>query len=341
MLSPGARELPRLYEQLAVVQMRRGDLDAAEQTCRAGLATMTPDLAVLREHVQLLMLLGTFDGQRGNYHSAIKALEDSLLLARSLNDPSLVPPIVRNLGLCFYYVGQRSRALACYQESLSIDERTGDVVGQLRAIDNTGLLYLMSGEYDAALDCFLDCLRRSMSFNMRQVMAGAITNIGYAYYMRGDYDRASEHLLQAHTLWIELGDALSLAECLCRMADVALARQEADTALGYAELALDHARQVGSDSCIASALRIIGEALLVQWRVAEAAEILQRAQEVQLRVDEPFGQVLLLRAAVLLAMAQGDDWQAAHLAQAALNIATSQEVPYLVSMITELEVLQV
>jgi len=336
-LAPSAREVPRLYEQLAVVQMRRGDLDGAEKTCRAGLATITPDLTGLREHVQLLLLLGTFDGQRGNYHSAIKTLEESLSLARPLNDPSLIPPILRNLGLCFHYVGQRTRALACYQESLSIDERTGDVIGRLRAVDSIGLLYLMSGAYDAALRCFLDCFRRSKVLNMRQMMAGAIDNVGYLYHMRGDYDQASMHLLQAHTLWSELGDALSLAQCLCRMADVALGRNEADVALGYAELALEHARQVGSDSCMASALRVIGEALLIQQRLAEAAVFLERAQEVQSRVDEPFGQVLLLRAATLLALAQHDRHQARRLVQLALKLATSQEVPYLITMIAELE----
>jgi hypothetical protein len=76
--------------------------------------------------------------------------------------------------------------------------------------------------------------------------------------------------------------------------------------------------------------------MLMLERLDEAADKLNRAQELQSRVDDPFGQVLLLRAMALLARAKADDEAAARLARMGLELAQSQEVPYLIARMGEL-----
>lgn len=331
----GSSQLPRLYEQLAVILMRRGMLQQAEQACRDGLTALPPDPVALRERVDLLLMLGTLDGQRGNYHAAIPVLEHSLSLARSIANPAMPSVILCNLGVCFYYIGQRERALACYRESLSIDERTGRVAEQLRMIDNIGLLHLMNGDYDSALHCFLDCCQRADSLNIRQILANATTNIGLLYFMMGDHEQAKAHLLRSYALFSELGDSRSLIECLYRLGDVSLAENNPELALQYGEQALTYAQQVGSASYESCALRVIGEAFLAQQQIDEATAYLDRARQTQARVDDPFDQVLLLRATAYLALAKRDRQEAVRLAQSALHLARAQAVPYLIAIMEE------
>jgi tetratricopeptide (TPR) repeat protein len=292
---------------------------------------------MLRERIALLQLIGDFDLQRGNHRVAIEALEECLILARQINVLVLISPILRNLGLAYYLVGERSKARDYYQESIHIDERIGNVGGVIIANDNLGLVYLVNGEYPAAHTCFQKAIRLSHAHNMPQRFANVLTNLGLLYFVTGDLLRAETTLLRSYTLFHELGEARSLADCLYQMGDVALARGDSEVALKYGEEALMLARQVGSTIYEAYSLRVIGEALLAIHQPIEAAVVLDQAQKFQSRIDDPFGRVLLLRATLLLAQAQGADQEAKRLARMGLELAHAQESPYLIARMQELD----
>lgn len=331
-VSPASNELLRIYEQLAVVLMRRGLLGDAEHVCRDGLAALPQEPSPLRERVDLLLLLGTFDGLRGNYHAAIPILEQSLAIARSIGDPARISPILCNLGLCFFYTGQREKARMCYNESLMIDEQIEDAVGRVRTINNFGLLDLMSGEYDKAHQRFVTCSEVAGRLNMRQLLADATSNLGHLYYLIGDYEQAMTNLLQAQAYFSEFGDIRSLAECLVRLGDTALAQGKVDAALQYGEQSLANARTAGTAAHEARALRVIGEALLAQQQVDLAELMIERAQQIQACVDDPFDQALLLGAAARVALRQLDPSKAAALVESIVALAQTYEIPYLVTM---------
>jgi class 3 adenylate cyclase/tetratricopeptide (TPR) repeat protein len=324
------REMGRLHEQLAIVLMRRGQIDAAEQVCKDGLALLPTDITVAQERVALLHLIGHFNSLHGNNSSAIEVLEQCLTVVRQLNSPPLAAPILRNLGVAYYWMGQRSQAQACYKESLSIDERIGNIAGIIIANDNLGLVYLLNGDYPVARNCFQIALRLAEEHNMVQRMANVLVNLGFLCYVTGDVAEAELLLLRAHELFSDLGEAHSLADCLYQLGDVSLARGKPKIAYSYGEQTVMRAREVGSSLYEAYGMRVIGEALLAQGRLAESTKALSSAREVQACVDDAIGQVLLLRAMAMLTFAQGESEQAQQLVQAGMDLASAQEVPYLV-----------
>ena len=134
-----------------------------------------------------------------------------------------------------------------------------------------------------------------------------------------------------------LDDVRGLSDCLYRIGDVELARGDSPVAHEYGERTLALARRIGAADLEASALRGIGEAVLQQGYIEEAAASLDRAWQLQQEIGDPYDQALILAALVRLALARGDTVQASAHIEAGLALAHEQGAPYLTDLLRGLK----
>lgn len=150
---------------------------------------------------------------RKDYAAMIKACGEALRISEELHGRESVEAALRRftLSLAFSKNGEYDRAIACHEETLSIQLK---VLGEDNAyVGNTnnkiGLEYAKKGEYDKAIDYYGKALA------IYQKVFGELTpdvpiiysNIGNAYEEKGEYGRAIENYEKALALSMKiLGD---------------------------------------------------------------------------------------------------------------------------------------
>jgi predicted ATPase/class 3 adenylate cyclase len=329
-------EMARLYAQLAIIEILRGDYAAAEEASIAGLRALPPPPAAARERVLLNQRRATAQGQRGRYAEAIAALDASLSAARELNDPALIAEVLHNLGMHLTFTGEYLQAQECYDESLALKQRIGDFSGWVKTTLNYGVWLQTTGRYEEALRRLEACHTLSVRHQLRGSAADAAANIGYIHYMRGDLATARVFLERAYVDYCELGELQGQADALYRLGDVAIDERRLAAARDYGERALAAAREIESEAYISCALRVIGEALLYAGDYAAAAGFLDEAQQVQQQVDDPYDTALILAAHARLALARGDRAAARQIAAEAHEVAAAQDAAFPRAVVAQL-----
>lgn len=314
-------ELAQLHNQLAEVLWRWRRLPEIEQVCREGLDRLPPGLSAYAARAALEQRLAMVEGVRGNSDKAISGLEQSLELARSAENPALTALILNNLGYSVQLRGEHEWALHCLRESLQIKEQIGDLAGQATTMLNIGLLHQERGENERAAQCFEEVRTTAQRYGLAELEARATANLGILRFDQGDLLGAEARLSQALEMHTHLDNASGRVDCLYRLGELALARDDAPRAQQYGEQALTLAHKIGEGAYTSCALRVCGEAQHRQGRLTESAQLLAQAWDIQQDVDDPYDKILILIARARLARSEGDRDRAVALATKGLDLA--------------------
>ena len=87
----------------------------------------------------------------GDYEQAMEKFQQSLKLAREINDKSGIATLLNNIGEIYYARGEYDKALRYYEEALAIGRELRDKSGIATRLNNIGGIYYARGEYDKAL----------------------------------------------------------------------------------------------------------------------------------------------------------------------------------------------
>jgi adenylate cyclase len=321
-------EVARLHAQLAEILFQRGDLAGASAACDDGRAFLPPPPAAARERALLLRWRGLVDGELNQLKEAIGTLEQSLALAREAGDAALTAQILMSIGTYAEPLGMVEHARICYEESMLISERIGDVSNWLKTTLNLAVLLQIRGLYPRAIAYLQRCCGLSARHAMPALLADAITNLGYIAYMQGRLDEAAALLQQAYRQYVEQDEPISQADALYRLGDVMLACGESRVACDYGQQALALAREAGSLVYQGCALRIIGEAHLALGRLDTA--LLNEAYQLLDRAGETWDSALALLALGNLAHLIGDRARAVESYAEARERAYLMDAPFLI-----------
>ncbi len=135
---------------------------------------------------------------RGEVQSAVDRFEESLLLARSLEDHQLTARLLNDRGVAARRAGSPELALASYEEAQALAHRIGDGREETAALNNLGAFYKGILELDRALDTFDRALRGWRRLEDRAGEAGTLHNLGATYTL---LDRQQEALDALHRAW--------------------------------------------------------------------------------------------------------------------------------------------
>ncbi len=335
-------EVAQLHAVHAEILERRGAYDDAVDAATAGLAALPNPPAARRERGQLSMRLAAIEGKRGRYSAAIVGLERSLALIDD-EDAALRAAMINNRGTFLLLRNNLDDALRAFHESLALQQRTGDLDGQIRTLIHLGGVYQNQYNFEQALLCFAEAQSICERLKLREPLAFVLNNIGIAEFVRGEFDVARTHQLRALEIFRDLKIEAVSIEPIYRLGEIALVRGEIEEALRYGTEALDLAQRAGRLAYVSCALRVIGEALLQQGALAEAAHRLDEAWNLQVGdassegVDDPFDKALILAARAQLALALGDCTQAQAHVTAGITLARERGMLYPLGLLEPLQ----
>jgi tetratricopeptide (TPR) repeat protein len=112
--------------------------------------------------------------------------EESVVLARSVDDGWLVSAALNNLGGLYLHEGAYERAIELFEESLAIGEARGDLDRRARELTNLGHAVRGLGDLTRARAYFRSGLAAAAEIGLIQIELGAVWGLASYEAVAGD-----------------------------------------------------------------------------------------------------------------------------------------------------------
>lgn len=246
----------RLATALSQFWLVRGYLSEGEEWLEQFLALTASDGndVLTTAWAAALGRAGTLATRQGDYERAIARYEESLTVWRALNDNGGVALQLRNLGVVAWYRGNHDRAAEYFEESLTRYREQDDPSGIAAACNNLGLVADRRGDYDQAVARYEVSLSLWRRLGEQQGIANALHNLGLVAQKRLDTVNAARCYTESLAVRREIGDKPGIAQSLNGLGIVASLQGDYDRADTLFDESLALDRTIGNRSGAAHTL---------------------------------------------------------------------------------------
>lgn len=261
----------------ATAAMRAGEVDLSRMDATAALEEFVAR-ADQDGRMRCHNLLGAIAFEQGKVAEARTAFATGLSLAEELGDALVVARASNNLASVAHLRGRAEEALSLYRTALLAYQRLGDRRGAAETYHNLAVTFRDMELWPDALDAVAEAVRHADMTGDAWLQALVLAGKAELHLAMDDTDLAAQVLEQAAALAEKAGDRVGIGEAHRLRALIALARDDAGTALAEAEAGRAIGSGVGSalleGECAAAAARaclVLGEDEAFQ-RYRETAE---------------------------------------------------------------------
>ncbi len=211
----------RLAGALRRLWQLHADLSEGRAALEAALAA-APD-APLVSRAKALNGLGVLAAEDGDIEAAEQAFEESLEVARRLDDDARRMAVLTNLGNIAFFRQDFDRARDLYDEGGRLAVKLGSTFNAATAAHDLGLIELALGNVDAAIARCEEALALARVGGTPQLVAACLRSLAAAIVIRGDLGRGQELVEESLAIVRRLNEPRAVAECLETAAGIAAA----------------------------------------------------------------------------------------------------------------------
>ncbi len=315
-----ARELYQQGEQF----FRNGKLSQsinAYQICR-GVADQLGD-----QLVQGLAwsAIGRAQRSQGEMNAALTSFQQSLQLARVLNQPKGILSNLNNIGSVRAELGNYDEVLSAFNEGLKISETLDEPNNTAVMLNNIANVYLSIGNYAKALEALYRSFEITKKSNNLGRQGIALDSLGAIYLSQGNLELAESSLQQSLALLrkAETNPEASgaLTDALINMGHVQKQKGAYEKALEYYQEALHVASTNNEQLKFAAAALSVGEIYYQQKNFAQARKFYEQSLAIKQKQGNHAGQGSVLLLLGRLAYEQSQPEEALRLAEQSTNYA--------------------
>jgi signal transduction histidine kinase/Tfp pilus assembly protein PilF len=161
--------------------------------------------------ISALNYLGDAEIKSKNYKNANLILHEALNLLKTNKNDSLLAMVNTNLALNYEKLPNIDSAIIFHTNSLEVNIRLKNKVGEAFAYNNLGLIYWKLGENLKAIDNFKKAVTLREKIDNIQSLGNAVQNLGVAYWKYGDYENALKYYQHALKLREQIGNRTAYA----------------------------------------------------------------------------------------------------------------------------------
>lgn len=216
-------------------------------------------------------------------------MEESLAIARELDDPQLIATGIYGLGVVARFRGDHARAEKLLNQSLHLFRQLGERVGTYTSLYNLAEAAITRGDYERARILHEESLALKREQNDQWSVANSLFSLAIVARFHETYDRSAGLLKESLALFQDLGDTANIALCLREFSAVAAVQGHsklavqlyaaADTILEKLGYLNDHAYRAASNHPLAAVHVRMGEARFQAAWESGCALSLQQAIE--------------------------------------------------------------
>src|SRR5437667_335961 len=142
--------------------------------------------ARLNTRARVLFAAGVLAGEQGDYAAACALVEESLDIARELNDSRGVGIALNALAVHARDRGDLASARSLFEESLALWRSLGDAVVVARSLSNLANVVKLQGDYELARSLHEECLSTFRELGDRTGIAWSLNYEGDVAHEQGD-----------------------------------------------------------------------------------------------------------------------------------------------------------
>lgn len=291
--------VPEICTDIAVVQMRLGEYEAAIQICDVGLASLHADSATRQDELvkaRLHSTLGSIYGMRGEYPRAQHHFTLSLQVREAVDDLPGMINSHNNLGYLWQLQAEYDQALEHYHTAEELARKINSRYQIAFILPNISYSLLYHGLYAEALARCAEALDLSRQMRALHSTAQTYNTMGICYYRMGSYTEAINAFTEALQTNLDLGNPYQQANTRMHIAQVQCAQGLYEEATQIAQQALQQADSIQAQGLRVEVLNVLAEAALGRGDLVAARHYAHEAAELgdQLGSEEDTGIALRL-----------------------------------------------
>jgi tetratricopeptide (TPR) repeat protein len=230
--------------------------------------------------------------RNSNLDSAIYFLKNAQIIASKNNLTSLEADALKELGVCYYFLGDFDQAKSNYKLSMKFleSDTTIDSYKRIGALyNNLGLIHKFSANIDSAIVCYKESekfyKKAGDNYNLARL---SYSNLGGLYLDNGNYPYASEYFLKGKRIWEEIGDSGYLANSYDQLAVIAEIQEDFKLALELYTTALKLREETNDSYGISYSYNNLGIIYMHMEEFGLAKKYLEKSEALKLELgDEP------------------------------------------------------
>jgi class 3 adenylate cyclase/tetratricopeptide (TPR) repeat protein len=253
--------------------------------------TLSRQTADVVNQATALVYGAELESWEGHYARAAELYDEGIRLGRAHNILATLEGMFMS-GVNFIGQGAYDRALAIFDEGLTLAERVGDENYTPRYLNSIGWLHIECGDLDRARELNQRAAEGGRQRADHESFANAELNLGDIALLKGDMALAREYLEGVLRLvrdpstseWMRWRYSIHL---FASLGELALARGDLDGARGHADECLERASRTRSRKYLVTGWRLRGELALARRHWDDAEDALRQALEVAQSIDNP------------------------------------------------------
>lgn len=240
-----------------------------------------------------LKIYGNALQNKGDFASSLSYYQDALLIAEGLENKSLVPGILNNIGLVHYNLGNYAEALSKFYEAIKGAESSGNLYVKAAALNNIASIYFEQEKLEEAKSKYQEMLEIYQKLGNQGRVILAYNNIGDVELKQNRPLQALENLKIGHRSALEL-DSPEYIEMTARtLAGIYTALDSTEKAEAFYRQSIEIAREKGYGVPYSQSLIGIADLYFKQGNYQEASNYVDEG----LLQAQRMGQPMLLRNA--------------------------------------------
>ncbi len=263
-----------------------------------------------RREALSLYYIGLIYFYLGDKQKALKYYLDALPLEHANGDKAEEANSLASIASTYSDMGDKQTALKYYNDAVPLLHAVGDRVGEGIALDGIGVLHAKLGEYQEALKLYNDALPLLRESASRDAEANTLNNIGSLYAELGERELALKYFNEALQLFHTFRYETGEARTLNNIGTFYSKLSEYQKALKIYNDALVFERSIGDKSEESKTLDVIGRTYYELRDYQQALKALNEALLLERAIDYKRGEANTLSSIGAVYSATGDKQQA-------------------------------
>lgn len=174
--------------------------------------------------------VGHLSWRQGDLKAAEPFLEESLRIARQIDDKDFISRSLGGLGIVKIQQGELSQAKVVTEEALAIDRKLNNILFISTRLNTLGEIARQQEDSEAARRFYEEALTLVRRESLNHSISTYAGNLASIAVLQGDYNSARFYALESLKASEELGDKITTGEALDKFGALAAAAGEMDKA---------------------------------------------------------------------------------------------------------------
>ena len=240
-----------------------------------------------KERARTLFAAGVLALDQGDYHSAAGRLEESLEIARELQDNSGIAVSLNALAVLSRDRGELQAAGSLFQESLEVWRELGDRTAVARALSNLASVVKMQGDYSRAISLYQECRALFAELGDSTGAAWSLNHQGDVARQQGDRVAARSLFEQSLAAFRGLDDPWGMAGTLADLGSLVCETGDRSAAQAWYAESLGIFRELGHKRGVARLLECFAGAAAAGSEPARALRLAGSAAALRQTLGAP------------------------------------------------------